>query len=128
MPGSQTPLADSYIVQLSMRSPDGGKRRLGASTAVRRSDKTFVFERLLVETVFLAAAAEMPHIVLGIYRFDSSAGAACPADGFLAADGNLIKSLDQGRWKRFQVIGNHITGLTFTIPTHFNWPPLHQCI
>ena len=128
VPGSSTPLADSYIIQLSLRSPNGGKRLLGASTAVRRSDRTFVFERLLVETVFLAAVGEKPHIVIGVYRFDGSTGAACPAAGFLATDGNLIKSLDQGRWKRFHVTGNDITGLTFTIPTNFNWTPLHQCI
>ena len=128
LPTSQTPLADSYIIQFSMRSPNGGKRLLGTSTSVRRSDRTFAFERLPVEKVFLAATGEKPHIVLGIYRYDSTAITACPVAAFLGSDGNLTRSLDQSQWKRIQVTGNHITGLSLTIPSGFDWTPLHQCI
>ena len=128
VPTSQTPLADSYIIQLSIRSPVGGKRLLGSSTSVRRSDSTFAFERLPVEKVFLAATGEKPHIVIGIYRYDSTAYTACPAAAFLGSDGNLTRTLDQSQWKRIQVTGNHITGLSLTIPTDFDWTPLHKCI
>ena len=70
-PSTNPPQADTYTLQLSMRSPTGAKRLYGASTAVRRSDSTFVFERIPIEKVFLSAAAEAPHIVIGLYRNDN---------------------------------------------------------
>ena len=127
-PSGQTPMADSYVIQLSMRSPAGGKRLLGSSTAVRRSDGTFAFEGLIVENVFLSAAGEKPHIVIGIYRYGSAGGAACPAAAFLGNGGDFVRSLDQGQWQRLQVTGNDIAGLSFSIPPNFDWTPLHQCI
>ncbi|MDE0462391.1 MAG: fibronectin type III domain-containing protein [Caldilineaceae bacterium] len=127
-PSGHTPMADSYILQLSMRSPAGGKRLYGTSTAVRRSDGTFAFERLIVENHFLSATGVKPHIVIGIYRYDSASSAACPAAAFLGSDGTLLKSTDSGRWQGIQVTGNDITGLSITIPPHFDWTPLHQCI
>ncbi len=127
-PTSQTPLAHSYILQLSMRSPTGAKRLLGASTTVRRSDRTFSFERLFVEKAFLNASGEKPHIVIGIYRYNSAGNAACPAAAFLNHDGSFVRTTDQGQWKRIEVTGNHITGLAITIPPNLNWLPLHKCI
>ena len=111
-----------------MRSPVGGKRLLGTSTAVRRSDGAFAFERLLVENVFLAASGEKPHMVIGIYRYDNAGNAACPAAAFLAPDGALVRSTEPGRWMKLEVTGNHITGLSLTIPPDFDWTPLHTCI
>ena len=116
----------TYVIQLSMRSPADGKRPVGASTAARRSDGTFAFERLPVETLFLEASAEKPHIVIGIYRYDTAA--ACPAAAFLGQNGTLVKSADSQQWKRFQVTGSHITGLSITVPPNFDWTPLHKCI
>ena len=84
LPGGQTSQSDTHVLLLSMRSPVGGKRLLGTSTAVRRSDGAFAFERLLVENVFLAASGEKPHMVIGIYRYDNAGNAACPAAAFLA--------------------------------------------
>ena len=93
-PSTNPPQADTYILQLSMRSPTGAKRLYGASTAVRRSDNTFAFERIPIEKVFLSAAAEAPHIVIGLHRFDGFANPACPAAGFLGHDGSLVRSVN----------------------------------
>ncbi len=125
---SQTPLADSYILQLSMRSPTSGNRLLGTSTSVRRSDRTFSFERLFVEKHFLDAAADKPHIVIGIYRYNSAGNATCPSAAFLARDDSLVRTTDQAQWQRIPVTGNHIIGLSLTIPPNFDWTPLHKCI
>ena len=117
----------TYVIQLSMRSPADGKRLVGASTAARRSDGTFAFERLPVETLFLEASAEKPHIVIGIYRYDTAAAAACPAAAFLGQNGTLVKSADSQQWKRFQVTGSHITGLSITVPPKLQLdPPLQM--
>ena len=94
---------------------------------MRKSDSTFAFERLLVENVALAAA-EKPHIVIGIYRYSNAGNAVCPAAAFLTNDNTLVRTTDQNRWKRLQVTGNHITGLSITIPPDLDWLPLHQCI
>ena len=127
-PGSQTPLADSYILQLSMRSPTSGNRLLGASTSVRRSDRTFSFERLLVEKHFLDATGDKPHVVIGIYRYNSAGNPTCPSAAFLTRDGSFIRTTDQAQWQRIPVTGNHITGLALTLPPNFDWTPLHTCI
>ena len=127
-PGSLTPLADSYILQLSMRSPAGGNRLLGTSTSVRRSDRTFSFERLSVEKHFLASAGAKPHIVIGIYRYNSAGNPTCPSAAFLAHDGSLARTTDQAQWQRIPVTGSHITGLALTISPNFDWTPLHTCI
>ncbi|MCY4082499.1 MAG: fibronectin type III domain-containing protein [Caldilineaceae bacterium] len=127
-PDSRTPLADSYILQLSMRSPANGNRLLGTSTSVRRSDRTFSFERLSVEDHFLASAGAKPHIVIGIYRYDSAGNPTCPSAAFLAHDGSLVRTTDQAQWQRIQVTGSHITGLALAIPPNFDWTPLHTCI
>ena len=127
-PGGQTPQADTYILQLSMRSPTGAKRIYNTSTAVRRSDNTFAFERIPIEKVFLSAAAEAPHIVIGLYRHDGAANVACPAAGFLGHDGSLVRSVNPANWKRLQVTGNHISGISLSIPPHYDWTPLHICI
>jgi hypothetical protein len=111
-----------------MRSPVGAKRLQGASTAVRRSDGAFAFERLIVENVFLAAAGEKPHIVLGIYRNDDDGNAACPVAAFLANDGTLTRYTHPTQWMKFAVTGNNITGLSLTIPPGFDWTPVHKCI
>ncbi len=125
---SQNPLADSYILQLSMRSPISGYRLLGTSASVRRSDRTFAFERLYVEKVSMKTHGEKPYIVIGIYRYDSAGNASCPAAAFLARDGSLARTTDQAQWQRIQVTGNHIANLSLTIPPNFNWTPLHMCI
>ena len=127
-PGSQTPQADTYILQLSMRSPTGAKKLYGASAAVRRSDNTFAFERIPIEKVFLSAAAEAPHIVIGLYRKDNAANVACPAAGFLGHDGSLVRSVNPANWMRLVVTGNHISGITLSIPAHYDWTPIHICI
>ena len=127
-PGGQTPQADTYILQLSMRSPTGAKRIYNTSTAVRRSDNTFAFERIPIEKIFLSAAAEAPHIVIGLYRHDGAANVACPAAGFLGHDGSLVRSVNPANWKRLQVTGNHISGISLSIPPHYDWTPLHICI
>ena len=127
-PGSQTPQADTYILQLSMRSPTGAKKLYGASAAVRRSDNTFAFERIPIEKVFLSAAAEAPHIVIGLYRKDNAANVACPAAGFLGHDGSLVRSVNPANWRRLVVTGNHISGITLSIPAHYDWTPIHTCI
>ena len=125
--GGQTPQADTYILQLGMRSPAGAKRLYGTSTAVRRSDNTFAFERIPIEKVFLSAA-EAPHIVIGLYRFDGSANPACPAAGFLGHDGSLVRSVNPANWMRLQVTGNHISGITLSIPPHYDWTPIGICV
>ena len=101
---------------------------MGASTAVSRSDGAFAFERLLIENVFLAAAGEKPHIVIGIYRYDNAGNAACPAAAFLSNNGHFTRSTDPAQWKKLEVTGDDITGLSITIPPEFNWTPLHTCI
>ncbi len=125
---SQSPYPESYVIQLSMRSPAGGKRLLGASTAASRSDGTFAFERLIVENLFLEAAGEKPHIVLGIYRYNNKGNAACPVAAFLRTDGNFTRSTDPGQWKKLEVTGSNIAGLSFTIAPEFDWTPVHKCI
>ncbi len=125
---SQPPDAGSHILQLSMRTPVGAKKLLGTSTAVRRTDGTFAFERLDVEKHFLATAGEKPHIVIGIYRYQSGGSAACPAAAFLGPNGALVRSTDPNQWQRIQVTGDHITNITFTLPAEFNWSPLYHCI
>ena len=125
---SQSSQADTYILQLSMRSPAGGKRLHDATTALMKSDGTFAFERIPIEKVFLSAAAEAPHIVIGLYRYDSAGNAVCPAAAFIGHDGTLVRSADPNQWKKLEVTGNHITGLSFTIPPAFDWTPLHKCI
>ena len=127
-PSGQTPQADTYILQLSMRSPTGAKRIYNTSTAVRRSDNTFVFERIPIEKVFLSAAAEAPHIVIGLHRFDGSANPACPAAGFLGHDGSLVRSVNPANWQRLAVTGTHISAITLSIPPHYDWTPIHTCI
>ena len=127
-PSTNPPQADTYTLQLSVRSPTGAKRLYGASTAVRRSDNTFVFERIPIEKVFLSAAAEAPHIVIGLHRFDSAANPACPAAGFLGHDGSLVRSVNPANWKRLAVTGNHISGITLSIPTHYDWTPIGICV
>ena len=125
---SENPQAHTYILQLSMRSPAGGKRLLGATTAISRSDGTFAFESLVIEDLFLNAAGAKPHIVIGIFRYDNAGNAACPAAAFLGPDGTLLKTVDSQQWLKLDVTGNHMTGLTFGIPSNFDWTPLHQCI
>ena len=127
-PSTNPPQADTYILQLSMRSPTGAKKLYSASTAVSRSDNTFVFERIPIEKVFLSAAAEAPHIVIGLHRFDSAANPACPAAGFLGHDGSLVRSVNPANWKRLAVTGNHISGITLSIPAQYDWTPIHICI
>ena len=126
-PGSQTPQADTYILQLSMRSPTGAKKLYGSSTAVRRSDNTFVFERIPIEKVFLSAA-QAPHIVIGLYRHDGAANVACPAAGFLGHDGSLVRSVNPANWMRLEVTGTPISGITLSIPAQYDWTPIHTCI
>ena len=126
--GSRPAQSGTDVLLLSLRSPVGGKRLIGTSTAVRRSDGAFAFERLLVENVFLSAPGEKPHIVIGIYRPDSAGNAACPAAAFLGSDGALVRSTDPAQWKKLEVTGSHITGLTLAIPPDFDWTPLHTCI
>ena len=128
LPDSHASQSETYLIQLSMRSPLGAKRLLGARAAVSWSDGAFAFERLLVENVFLAAPGEKPHVVLGIYRHDNAGNAACPVAAFLANDGALTKSTDPTHWMKLAVTGNHITGLSLTIPPQFDWTPLHTCI
>ncbi|MCY3773800.1 MAG: hypothetical protein OXG98_17470 [Gemmatimonadetes bacterium] len=128
LPDSRPSQSDTHILLLSIRSPAGAGRLLGASTAVSGPDGTFAFERLLIENLFLNAPGEKPHIVIGIYRRDIVGNAACPAAAFLGNDGNLVKSTDPARWKKLEVTGNHITGLSITIPPQFDWTPLHTCI
>ena len=120
--------AETYVLQLSMRAPSGGKRLLGASTAVSRSDATFAFERLVVENVALNSSAGKPHIVIGVYRYNNNGNAACPAAAFLGPGGVLAKTVDSQQWLALEVTGNHITGLNFAIPSNFDWTPLHKCI
>ena len=126
-PSTNPPQADTYTLQLSMRSPTGAKKIYGASTAVRRSDNTFVFERIPIEKVFLSAA-EAPHIVIGLHRFDSAANPACPAAGFLGHDGSLVRSVNPANWKRLAVTGTHISGITLSIPAHYDWTPIGICV
>ena len=128
LPGSQPSQSDTHILLLSIRSPAGARRLLGTSTTVSSADGTFAFERLLVENHFLNAPGEKPHIVIGIYRRDYAGNAACPAAAFLGNDGNLVRSTDPARWNKLEVTGNHITGLSITIPPQFDWTPLHTCI
>ena len=128
LPDSQPSQSDTHILLLSIRSPAGARRLLGTSTTVSASDGAFAFERLLVENHFLKAPGEKPHIVLGIYRQDNAANAACPAAAFLGTDGNLLRSTDPGQWMKLEVTGNHITSLSITIPPDFDWSPLHTCI
>lgn len=128
LPSSQPSQSDTHTLLLSMRSPVGGKRLLATSTAVSKSDGAFVFERLLVENLFLNAPGEKPHIVLGIYRRNNAGNAACPAAAFLGTDGNLIRSTDPAQWKKLEVTGNNITGLSLTIPPEFDWTPLYKCV
>ena len=128
VPGGQSAQPETYVLQLSLRSPSGGKRLVGAGAAVRRSDGTFAFERLPVEKVFLAASGEKPYIHIGIYRQNDASNPECPAAAFIGHDGSLIKSADPAHWKRFRVTGNDIAGINITIPPGFDWTPLHQCI
>ena len=111
-----------------MRSPAGAKKLYDASTAVRRSDSTFAFERIPIEKVFLSAAAEAPHIVIGLYRHDGAANVACPAAGFLGHDGSIVRSVNSANWMRLVVTGNHISGISFSIPAQYDWTPLHICV
>ena len=127
-PDSQPPQADTYVLHLSMRSPAGAKKLYGSSTTVRRSDSTFVFERIPIEKVFLSAAAEAPHIVIGLYRNDNAANVACPAAGFLGHDGSIVRSVNPANWMRLVVTGNHISGITLSIPAQYDWTPIHTCI
>ena len=127
-PSTNPPQADTYTLQLSVRSPTGAKRLYGTSTAVRRSDSTFAFERIPIEKVFLSAAAEAPHIVIGLYRNDSAANVECPAAGFLGHDGSIVRSVNPANWKRLVVTGNHISGITLSIPAQYDWTPIHTCI
>ena len=128
LPDSRPSQSDTHILLLSIRSPAGARRLLGTSTTVSSAGGTFAFERLLVENLFLNAPGEKPHIVIGIYRRDIAGNAACPAAAFLGNDGNLLRSTDPARWKKLEVTGNHITGLSITIPPQFDWTPLHTCI
>ena len=127
LPDSRPSQSDTHILLLSIRSPAGAKRLLATSTTVSSSDGTFAFERLLVENLFLNAPGEKPHIVIGIYRRDNAGNAACPAAAFLGNDGNLVRSTDPAQWNKLEVTGNHITGLSITIPPQFDWTPLHTC-
>jgi len=128
LPGSQPSQSDTHILLLSIRSPAGARRLLGTSTTVSTADGAFAFERLLVENLFLNAPGEKPHIVIGIYRRDNAGNAPCPAAAFLGTDGDLVRSTDPAQWKKLEVTGNHITGLSITIPPQFDWTPLHTCI
>ena len=127
-PDSQPPQADTYVLHLSMRSPAGAKKLYGSSTAVRGSDSTFVFERIPIEKVFLSAAAEAPHIVIGLYRNDSAANVECPAAGFLGHDGSIVRSVNPANWMRLEVTGTPISGITLSIPAQYDWTPIHTCI
>ncbi len=120
--------AETYVLQLSMRAPSGGKRLMSASTAVSRSDATFAFERLVVENVALNDPAGKPKIVIGIYRYNNDGNAACPAAAFLGPEGALAKTVDAQQWLELEVTGTHISGLNFAIPSNFDWTPLHKCI
>ncbi len=128
LPGSQPSQSDTHVLLLSMRSPVGGKRLLGASATASRSDATFAFERLIVENLFLEAAGGKPHIVLGIYRYNNKGNAACPVAAFIGTDGNFTRSTDPDQWKKLEVTGSNIAGLSFTIPPEFDWTPVHKCI
>ena len=128
LPDTQPSQSDTHILLLSIRSSAGARRLLGTSTTVSSADGTFAFERLLVENHFLNAPGEKPHIVIGIYRRDNAGNAACPAAAFLGNDGNLLRSTDPAQWNKLEVTGNHITGLSITIPPQFDWTPLHTCI
>ena len=128
LPGNQSSHPYTYVIQLSMRSPAGAKRLLGTSAAVSRSDGAFAFERLIVENVFLNAPGDKPHIVIGIYRYDNAGNAACPVAAFLSNDGTFTRSTDPTQWRKFEVTGNDISGLSLTIPPVFDWNPVHKCI
>ncbi len=126
--GSQSSTPLNYVMQLSMRAPGSGKRLQGTTTAVGRSDSTFAFDSLIVENHFLDTAGEKPHMVLGIFLYASAGNAACPIAAFLGNDETFVRSTDAAQWKKFEVTGNHITGLALSIPSEFDWTPLHVCI
>ena len=111
-----------------MRTPAGAERLYHTSTAVRSSDNTFAFERIPIEKVFLSAAAEAPHIVIGLYRFDSTANPACPAAGFLGHDGSIVRTVNPANWRRLVVTGTDISGITLTLPAQYDWTPIGICI